>query len=663
MNKVQLYIQGERVNFFDDQDISVTQAIQDIKDPAKIFTDFSKTFNLPASKTNNKIFKHFYNYDIVNGFDSRKKVSAEIKLNLVTFKKGFIKLESVKLKDNAPYSYNVTFFGETVILKDVLGENKLSSLVWLNNFLLDYSSTEVKAVLQNGKDYTFGGNTYTDAIVAPLITHTNRLFYDTTGTLADQINNVYYDASEYTGVLWSDLKYSLRLHLIILAIQEQYPEIVFSDDFFNVENPTYYNLYMWMHRKKGDVQSTVTGEEVYSKTITGFSPTFFNMDITASSNSIFVRQSGSGLTGNVTFNTSDPEAYTIKILFNGSPIFTLVNVTGVQVANFSMSSSGTYSILVESAFDVNFNNIQWEVLGGASYYSTSTTNQQIPIIFTFDPTQQLPEITIIDFLTGIFKMFNLTAFVQDGIIKVDTLDNFYLDFNYYDITEYMDVEQSEVKNGLPYKQVDFVYADYKPYLASIFNQLNNEQFGELKYTGEDAGNWVGDIYKVQLPFQKMLYERFTNTMIQYGWMADDNSEPYIGKPLIHYVNQQTSATPLAFRDNNVDAHSSLTTYYIPLNSNGLDATGQSLNFAVEIDEYALTENTNTLFANYYVNYIKDIFNPKRRIIELTSFLPLKILLKYKLKDRFIINGKAFKINFIKTNLQTGKSKLELLNEL
>jgi len=42
---------------------------------------------------------------------------------------------------------------------------------------------------------------------------------------------------------------------------------------------------------------------------------------------------------------------------------------------------------------------------------------------------------------------------------------------------------------------------------------------------------------------------------------------------------------------------------------------------------------------------------------------LSILLKYTLADRFIINGKKFKINNIDAVLQTGKTNLELINEI
>jgi hypothetical protein len=82
-----------------------------------------------------------------------------------------------------------------------------------------------------------------------------------------------------------------------------------------------------------------------------------------------------------------------------------------------------------------------------------------------------------------------------------------------------------------------------------------------------------------------------------------------------------------------------------------------------VNEYALVTNEESLFKNFYLNYIQDIFEQKRRIIKLTAYLPLRILLNYNLSDTFIIGGVSYKINSITTNLENGKSELELLNDL
>ena len=61
--EVQLYIANNRVDLFKDETISLTDSIKNVRDIAKVFTTFTKSFTLPASKTNNKLFQHYYNFD------------------------------------------------------------------------------------------------------------------------------------------------------------------------------------------------------------------------------------------------------------------------------------------------------------------------------------------------------------------------------------------------------------------------------------------------------------------------------------------------------------------------------------------------------------------------------------------------------------------------
>ncbi len=91
----------------------------------------------------------------------------------------------------------------------------------------------------------------------------------------------------------------------------------------------------------------------------------------------------------------------------------------------------------------------------------------------------------------------------------------------------------------------------------------------------------------------------------------------------------------------------------------------NLNFGSEINSYTLTDyggNNNSLFQNYYQEYIQRVFNTKTRIFRFKAVLSLKFLLTYSLADRIYISGRAFTINKITTDLQTGRSMLELLNE-
>jgi hypothetical protein len=156
------------------------------------------------------------------------------------------------------------------------------------------------------------------------------------------------------------------------------------------------------------------------------------------------------------------------------------------------------------------------------------------------------------------------------------------------------------------------------------------------------------------------------TEVQYGYFVDDNQESYFGKPLLFYPIKQSGTTAISFMPSDT-SHVSLTTYNIPSNSLSLVAATSkvNINFFNEINEYASVDPnsfTDTLFEVYYKNYITNIFNKSNRITKVTAYLPLKILLNYTLADRFILNGKSYKINSVKTELQSGKSQIELLND-
>ena len=77
----------------DDENITITSKIQDVRDIGAVFTDYSQSFTIPATKSNNKIFKHWYNYNIDDGFDSRVKVDALIEIDHLPFRRGRIALE------------------------------------------------------------------------------------------------------------------------------------------------------------------------------------------------------------------------------------------------------------------------------------------------------------------------------------------------------------------------------------------------------------------------------------------------------------------------------------------------------------------------------------------------------------------------------------------
>ena len=672
MQNIELYIEGQRLDLFGDESVSLTQTIKNAKDVSKVFTAFTQTFNVPASKANNLIFKHYYNFDINNGFDARTKKASTIELNSYPFKEGKIKLEGVTLKENVAYAYKLTFFGNTVDLKDLLGEDKLNQLVSLNSLSLDYKSDEIKSRLQ--------ADPTTNNIITPLITSgasgtTSRLYYDSGGHGNTPTGNLdFQNGHPEHGVLWTDLKFALRVSKVIEAIETQY-NLTFSNDFFNSTNLPYYGLFMWLHRKKGDVESgsaaafvnTIDGWAVASDVKSEMINTStFRINNDDNVNSLVLKLSRS---------LTNP--YDVSVKRDGQVIFTRSSITTsfeqVVLTNF-INVGSEYTVTINYDSQVIFNSVAWEyeydTQGGVETDIFATSTYVAPAAFEFTITSQIPDIKVIDFLTGIFKMFNLVAYLDDsGTVIVKTLDEFYTNGISYDISDYIDVKTSTVNVALPYKEIVFDYKDNKTFLAAIHTQLFSYTWAKEDFTGGE--NLDGGIYKVELPFGHFKFEKIldaddgSDTEIQWGYCVDDNQEAYIGAPFLFYAVNVSSGNQISFRSS-LTTHDVISSYNVPSNSLALSAatSKDNINFKNELNEYTGNSDfTDTLFEKYYKNYITSIFNSKNRLTKVTAFLPLKILLNFTLADRFDINGRRYKINSINTNLKTGKSDIELLNEL
>ena len=684
MLELQLYIEGNKIETFKDESITLNQSIQDIRDISKVFTEFSRTFNVPASRNNNKVFKHFYNFNII-GFDARKKREAILTLNYKPFKKGKIKLEGVTLKNNEPETYKLTFFGNTVDIKDVLGEDKLSNLTNLKLLNFDYTDTNVEAFFTNGKDVDFFGETINDALLIPLITTSNRVVYDTAAVNTETVKNINNIVGD-VGLPLSDLKPAIRLYCIIRAIEVQYEEITFNREFFATTNSTFFDLYLWLHNKEGklfidqDAQFPV-GDflplKAGSTSISGFKAASFkneydedkaerelNFDIIPSGSaaySFIIKKDGElfqefdNLTGNVekkkielpvgnyTFYIESLVAstYTVEITIKHKP-------TSIVQFNKKVSYSGTATV-------------------------TSSREVNIPSI--------VPDMKIIDFLTGLFKLFNLTAFKNDdGIIEVKDLNTFYNSSSkIHDITKFIDKTETSVDAILPFKEISFSYEGLDSFIANNHYELDSKGWGSLNY--RDGDKFDGDTYEVKAPFEHFKYERLfvttngviqtstnsagndenNNTSIIYGYSVDKNQQPYLGKPLLFYPAAVTSTVRVIKLDEATKTN--ISNPYMPFNHLGgfVFNNLQTLNFGAEISEYHREPNNTSIFKTFYEDYVKDMMDPRKRITSFKAYLPMKILHNLSLADKFQVYDNIYRINRITTDFTTNKSTVEVTN--
>ena len=698
MRRLQLYIKDQRVDLFKDESVSLTQTIKNVKDLKKVFTEFTQTFSVPASSVNNKIFEHYYNFNISGGFDARKKQTARIELNDLPFKDGKIALQGVELKNNLAHTYKITFFGNTVDLKDTLGDEQLSSLSFSDFFDRTYDFSTVTDVMNDGLT----------PFIVPLITHTNRLIYNSGSNITFDaeatINNIYPTPLDNAknGVYWNEFKYAVRLQNIIEAIQTKY-NITFSDDFFNdATNAQFSTLYMWLHRKSGSVERPTQVDFIFTR-LTDLVQTQSQGISSVTNGIITVNIPNNGLQPSflrVNLTQASANPYSVQVIRNGGTVVGELNsVTGNEQLDVLANPNGfqnnsTYTIQIGGVVTFNSQDIIVSVAATApgvsavDQYKNSAqfgTNQSKE----FNIVEQIPKMKIIDFLSGLFNMFNLTAFVNDvGTIVVRTLDSYYAaSTQVYNIDKYLDTTKSTSDVALPFSRIDFSYKGLGTLLAKQFNQLTNSGWGSLGFTLDgDIFDAPSEPYKIEVPFEHMQFERLynqaatppTSTDVQWGFSVNENLQSYIGEPLLFYGIPITNGTSIRIRDtvttNNVV---DIDDYIIPSNSFSIAPSTSRVNihFQNELNEYLANEPdglvagdnalgfTDTLFETEYKEYIQDVFSLRRRLLKVTAYLPMKVYYNLELNDLIEIGQDRYKINSLKTDLTTGKTEFELLNTI
>ena len=671
--EVQLYIQDTRVDLFQDETISITDSIQNVSDISKLFTPFSKQFNLPASQVNNKLFKHYYNFNIQDGFDARFTVSARIEINHTPFKSGKIRLNGVSMKDNHPHTYKVVFFGEPNSLKELFADEDLNALNPLSTYDISYSNSDFlqafKVGLQStGVDSTNLGNRN---VVVPLILLKNYYTYNTGST--NQLHNVNFP------VLKTDLKPAIKLKRIIEAIQTQYDitfnmadegsiKTFFGSDMFD-------ELYLWLHREKSPISAPETDPPTF-----GVDTTTKNKKLTFAD---FTYSSGDGdvLTNN-TLIVDRGDSYSIRISVTPS-----ITTTGEVIVkdiktnellyykeNISFTSGASKTIplidltsgnLSQRTYDIQIrlnseSSITFSSVTMLINKNATTAHNYTASNFTLGSNifiqDYIPKMKVIDFLTGIFKMFNLVAYTKRGssTIYVQTFDDFMTIGETRDITKYVDVSQSTIDRPVPYNQVNFKYSSPVTQTSLRFVNQFSQVFGDLNYSAPEK--YDGQSFSQDVPFERtVLINQKTSAGVTTGnilaWWVDDKGDTTLGKPYIFFNRVVDSSS-------NTITSLNLTAYNAP--SNVSSDENHTLNFGAEYDEFNGDVNTNSLFSRFYQEYIIQTFNQNGRIIKVSAQLPVSFILNYSVNDTIVINGQEYYINSLNTNLATGKTELELI---
>jgi hypothetical protein len=655
---VQIYVEGNRLELFNDEKINVNSSVQNIADISKVYTDFSQSFTIPASENNNSIFQYFYNSDYDGTINHNIRRDAYIEIDLTSFRRGKIQLEKANLKNGAVENYTITFYGDVLALKDKFGEDNLSQLDYQADSF-DYTGAEVQARVESSA---------TDFDVCyPLISSQRVWQYDNPTTPDDNID------TSLGAIEFNELFPAYRVRNIFEVIQNNYG-VTFTGTFLS--DPRFTSAYLWL--KKSEAPNFITLDTLidFESVTYAFPEVVDYVTIDLAANTIQYTTVPNALNNPTHFiditisGTSDNTLiYWIDIFIN-STLSTTIQGVGNATYNLITDNNNpsinntcyfvlraettlTFSSVINSYFTGTIGGI---VLSLPDYSITNFTQTALAYVNLAD---LMPSMKVADFFAGTLKEFNLTCYgISENTFQLEPLEDWYGKGQIIDITQHTIVENIDIERIKLYRTIRFKYQDSLSFMNVQFNQFFNRQYGNLDYSFP----YDGEEYSIESPFENMMFNRFTNEDIQVGYALGTSPEfkPYVPKPMILYKFGGISTNTWYFDNGTtIDALNSYVCFGQDLQVNGID---YSLNWGAETSTLTNTPISNSLFETYYFNYIINLFNRKNRLTYIKANLPITILTSLKLNDRLVIRDKRYIINEMKSDLTSGEVDFTLIND-
>ena len=669
--EVRIFIEGQQIDLFNDETIEVNSSVQNIADISKTSTDFSQAFTIPATTRNNAIFQHFYQSDVDGTYNFQERKDGYIEIDMTTFRRGRIQLEKSNVKNGQVENYTITFYGQLTSLKDLFGEDKLSDL--------DYSSVDQAVNLTTIQFYIEGLLGFTD-IAYPLISSSEFWQYNTgsaNGTTPSWF--VPTATSEIDTVLGaidtSELFPALRLSRIMQLIELRYG-ITFSSNFFSTDN--FRNAYLW-YKNKDRFEIMSTPQTLNFTTFLGQTGTFPNgvpmvSFVDTINNTILIQattNAGNGGGHAVKLELISPPTlipYFVDVYSNGNlvqsiqgdgtgALFNIVHQPDV----LGLNNTYFFQIRAQSTINLDFDIYYfYEGIFGISISPVAKWNTaSIVNIPTTSLQRNAPDLKVSDFFSGLLREFNLTVTGTDtpNEFLVETLNYWYASGNVFDITNFTETTSIDIERVKLYKKISFRYQPSESITNKYYLQTGLKEYGNT----EQPYPYDGGELNIDVPFENLMFSKYTGTNVQVGFAINSALAPYIPKPCILYYSQDVVATnPIYIKDSTGNLTcNSVQIFGQDTNVGGVD---YSLNFSPETSTYLGIPIDQSLFATYYFDYLANLFDPKNRLTNVKAVLPISILTSLQLNDRLIIRDKRYIINDFKTNLTTGETIFNLLND-
>ena len=693
------------LDLYEDEDLPLTLSVDNFKNVAEKVQSYSKAFNLPATKRNNKIFNQIFEITRSDDgaiFSPYKKSECVLKQDGFVLFKGYLRLLDVTDKDGE-ISYNVNLYSEVIALADYLKELSFIDLDF-TELTHDYNLTNIQATWSaTGVSYTnpnTSGFRTAASVKYPFVDWNHQFILGASG-------------NPILPNLESAFRPFINIKYIIERIFENTP-FTFTSNFFDTTD--FEKLYMdfnWGSAEVPSVSAVNSFNGQWAKQISGVTSasvyagtTFTNLVLkNTPTNNV---PPNYDLATNIITATTDGEQYNISggyRIENTSTTVTqiidcqwLYNSIPIAVTQLSIppSSYVDYApafnqiLLTGDTLQAQFKRNNPFSTATVRMYEdsiTPTSNVTFNVNTTAITTNILlqtlrGELGQWEFLKGLMTMFNLVTIPDENNpnnIKFEPYVDVFINNTAgetlsertieHDWTDKIDVSEmkleplTDLNRRTIFKFVededDFAFTNYK-------HQVGGHLYGSKKFNATDEFNILDGL-------DEIIAEPFAATVIK---PLKDNFPQFITPAIYAYNSEDNTSegfenSPRIMYDNGIKTLSS-TTYSIPAQNGvvGNALVSQFLQFShlsaiptITTVPPAITDTrdfhfgecqlltgdvptANNLFNLYWLPYYNELYNPNTRTMTIKVNLNPADINTFKFNDTVFIKNRVFRVNKI-----------------
>lgn len=643
----------------------------------KVFSPFTKEFNVPASGKNIAALIHYFDTNLQK---TRKKIlEAVITLNGEVYKKGRIAINAIQYVENVSQTITINFYTSISSIKDKVGEDKLTDLTYdVNTFIWNAEN-----VYRN-----LTGQIPNDNIIVPLIS--NKRAWNYKGGGSGDIFNA------DNAITQDELRPAIRFSKVMDAILDNYGFDVECPLF---DRPEYQNLFIYLNNSAGDKDfnypirisnsfnyssngntATVTPNSggiriSYNQTVGQYHKTYVQLLF----NNLINVNTGWGwdddlelearivYAGNTerTFNFTDFVNQTnngklFSFELNAQDFGQVVNIYFTLKSSVPLSCDGVGAYVF--TYRTNVFNSFTDTRSANNIMMQQSTN--------FDISSTISNMKVADFLTSFFKTFNIRVLEESSdsykMIWVTPSD---VEDDKVNLSRLVNWNEYQITAPIHYKEIKFTHAENSMFRNKQYKlTAANKEFGSEIYNDVESDN--SETFEIETNFQVLNYFELTDTTLLTSYAWETNGTQYFGDDnliIFYFHGYEIIKDPKFFNTNVVfkyklsAAQPAVQVAQYPKVQNYDKVTKHSITFDKYIDPQGLTEYKHSLYANYYQDFIENIYGNNSRKFKFNLMLDSNILKRLKITSTVIIENMQFTIDELKTDLVTGKTELTLTN--